>query len=80
MAGYMFSQRQLTWDCKLMFVQSNYENKVRAEATADTENPWNDTQDVEEIVNFVSVFHHFSLGDTANTFIGSFPLTFTFPR
>lgn len=80
MAGYMFSQRQLTWDYKLMFVQSNYENKVRAEATADTENPWNDTQDVEEIVNLCSVLHQFSLGDTANTFIGNFPLTFTFPR
>ncbi len=30
----MFSQRKPTWDCKLLFVQFNYESKIRAETTA----------------------------------------------
>lgn len=51
----MFSQRKTTWDCKLLFVQFNYENKICTETTAAVlYNSWNNANDVDKILKFHS--------------------------
>lgn len=50
----MFSQRQPTWDCKLLFVQCNYETKLELRPLQPSfKKPWNNICD-DDILKFYS--------------------------